>query len=329
MQVLFPPNRIRIFDVERVKFNDNAKGSLVDQWSASLKHNWPSVGELEDGLPRHEDSVGAALIGVTTIIYHPISYDRHGEHMDIVEELPNNTNPNTGRETLSNTRSDASPNQDPIPHKGSVGANRAQPKLSTHDNDATNTEKKESHSNQRQTRNSGGINSKDNPDSVGAKAINIVINKQPVNRDVPDHSTVEKSDQNNLRILDDAPEATRKRQIPLEDHPDEPRRKATRIFLSVEEDTRCTKDTPIHTIRNPVPIPTSYLSAVNDPIYGTKWLKAIKRELNELTANDTFEIIKMLIGVNLITVRWVYSVKYTINQLVEKYKARLVARGFL
>ena len=114
--------------------------------------------------------------------------------MDIVEELPNGTSPNTGWETLSNTRSDASPNQDPIPHKGSVGANRAQPKLSIYDNDTTSTEKKESHNNQRQTRNSGGINSKDNLDSVGVKVINIIINKQPINRDISDHLTIEKSD---------------------------------------------------------------------------------------------------------------------------------------
>ena len=83
------------------------------------------MGELEDGLPRHEDLVGVALIGVTMIIYYPISYDRHGEHIDIVKELPNSTSLNTGWETLSNVRSNASPNQDPIPHKGLVGANRA------------------------------------------------------------------------------------------------------------------------------------------------------------------------------------------------------------
>ena len=63
------------------------------------------------------------------------------------------------------------------------------------------------------------------------------------------------------------------------------------------------KDTPIHTIRNPVSILTLYLLAVNDPIYNTKWLEAIKRELNELAANNTFKIIKMLIGVNLVTAR--------------------------
>ena len=81
----------------------------------------------------------------------------------------------------------------------------------------------------------------------------------------------------------------------------------------MEEDTRCIKDTPIYTIKNPVPIPILYLSAVNDPIYNTKWLEAIKRELNELTVNNTFEIIKMLMGINLVTVRWVFNIKYMIN----------------
>ena len=54
------------------------------------------MGELEDGLPRHEDSVGAVLMGVTIIIHYLISYDRYGEHIDIVKELPNGTSLNTG-----------------------------------------------------------------------------------------------------------------------------------------------------------------------------------------------------------------------------------------
>ena len=71
----------------------------------------------------------------------------------------------------------------------------------------------------------------------------------------------------------------------------------------MEEDTRYTKDILIYAIRNPVLIPTSYLSAVNDPIYGAKWLEVIKRELNELAANDIFEIVEILISVNLVTIR--------------------------
>ena len=54
------------------------------------------MGELEDGLPRHKDLVRAASIRVMIIIYYPISYNRYREHIDIVKELPNNTNPNTG-----------------------------------------------------------------------------------------------------------------------------------------------------------------------------------------------------------------------------------------
>ena len=152
------------------------------------------MGELEDGLLRHEDSVGVTLIRVMMIIYYPIFYNRYREHMDIVKKLPDGISPNIGWETLSSTKSNTSPNQDPIPHEGLIGVNRAQPKLSIYDNNATSIEKKESHNNQWQTRNSGGINSKDNPDSVRAKVINIIINKQPVNRDVSDHLTIEKSD---------------------------------------------------------------------------------------------------------------------------------------
>ena len=54
--------------------------------------------------------MGAASIGVTTIIYYPISYNRHGEHIDIVKELLNGTSLNTGRETLSSAKSNVSPN---------------------------------------------------------------------------------------------------------------------------------------------------------------------------------------------------------------------------
>ena len=68
--------------------------------------------------------------------------------------------------------------------------------------------------NKRLTRNSGVANSnkKEGSDSVGAKAVTIVINKLSVNRDVPDHSNmVEKTDSKDLGVLDDAPEVTKKR----------------------------------------------------------------------------------------------------------------------
>ena len=113
--------------------------------------------------------------------------------------------------------------------------------------------------NKRLTRNSGVANSnkKEGSDSVRAKAITIIINKLPVNRDILNYlNIIEKTDSKDLGVLDNTLEITKKRQSPLKEHPDEPRRKVTRIFLSVEEDIRYVKDTPIHAIKNPVPIPT-------------------------------------------------------------------------
>ena len=96
----------------------------------------------------------------------------------------------------------------------------------------------------------------------------------------------------------------------------------------MEEDIRYVKDTPIYVIKNPVPILTSYRSAVNDLIHNVRWQEAAERELNTLAVNDIFEIIKRPKDTNLVTAKWVWAVKYTSNQLIERYKVRLVARGF-
>ena len=45
-------------------------------------------------------------------------------------------------------------------------------------------------------------------------------------------------------------------------------------------------------------------------------------------ANGTFKIIKEPKGVNIVIARWVWTVKYTAQQAIDRYKARLVARGF-
>ena len=68
--------------------------------------------------------------------------------------------------------------------------------------------------NKRLTRNSGVANSnkKEGSDSVGVKTIIIIINKLPVNRDIPDYSNIiEKTDSKDLRVLDDTLEITKKR----------------------------------------------------------------------------------------------------------------------
>lgn len=77
-----------------------------------------------------------------------------------------------------------------------------------------------------------------------------------------------------------------------------------------------------------VSIPKSYTEAVNDPIFGAEWSDSATRELDALWANKTFEECVPPEGSNVISARWVFDVKYADNGGVEKFKARLVARGF-
>jgi hypothetical protein len=50
---------------------------------------------------------------------------------------------------------------------------------------------------------------------------------------------------------------------------------------------RATKADQLDDIKNRVPIPINYQSAVTDPVHGRKWQEAIQREINELVGNRT------------------------------------------
>jgi hypothetical protein len=77
-----------------------------------------------------------------------------------------------------------------------------------------------------------------------------------------------------------------------------------------------------------IPIPKTYEEAINDPQYGTEWSAAIQAEIAQLIANSTFEEEKCPDGANLVTTKWVFLVKLNLDGSVERFKARLVARGF-
>ena len=196
--------------------------------------------------------------------------------------------------------------------------------------------------------------------------IAVMINATLSNRDVPDHSAPTESPeaQDSTRpsrstlfgnsvlpafgkseTSSNTPTPTSmiprpaKRSTLLEEHQDAPANKIIRVHSAVEEDgdVYCTveqeteargTDVEHHGIDNPVPIPTSYDSAINDPIHGPLWKAAAEKEINDIIANDTFRIIKTPPDTNIVTARWVWNVKYTSNQLIDRYKARLVARGF-
>ena len=105
-----------------------------------------------------------------------------------------------------------------------------------------------------------------------------------------------------------------KRNAPNNDYLDEQsRRKYARVYCTIEDIANViNKNTP-HDIDNPVPILTSYDSAVNDPIYETLWKEAANTELNQLAANNIFDVVEELLNVNIVTSRWVWNVKYIIG----------------
>ena len=56
-------------------------------------------------------------------------------------------------------------------------------------------------------------------------------------------------------------------------------------------------------INNPISIPTSYQSIINDSIYGAVWKEAAQTKLNTITSNDIFKIVKEPENVNIVTAR--------------------------
>ena len=59
------------------------------------------------------------------------------------------------------------------------------------------------------------------------------------------------------------------------------------------------------------------------------WVAAIKKELDALIANGTWELVQRPSkDVNIITSKWVFKIKYTSTGHLDRYKTRLVARGY-
>lgn len=59
-----------------------------------------------------------------------------------------------------------------------------------------------------------------------------------------------------------------------------------------------------------------------------KWKKAIDDEFSSLKKNGTWSLCELPAGRKAVTCKWVFKLKYKSNGNIDKYKARLVARGF-
>ena len=71
-------------------------------------------------------------------------------------------------------------------------------------------------------------------------------------------------------------------------------------------------------------IPRDWKAAKQDQ----KWFAAMKEELDALRKNKTWELTSLPRGKNAVSCKWVYTVKQNPEGKIERYKARLVARGY-
>ena len=91
----------------------------------------------------------------------------------------------------------------------------------------------------------------------------------------------------------------------MKDHDKGRAKKIARVYYTVETEIDAYDKDVIHGIDNPVPILTLYQSVINDPIHGPAWLKAVKKEINNIMANGMFKIVEEPEGVNIVIARWV------------------------
>lgn len=60
-----------------------------------------------------------------------------------------------------------------------------------------------------------------------------------------------------------------------------------------------------------------------------EWEKAMEKEITIIEKNDTWELVDLSSQTKEIGVNWVYKVKYKLNGIIQKYKVRLVVKGYV
>ena len=80
-------------------------------------------------------------------------------------------------------------------------------------------------------------------------------------------------------------------------------------------------------VKQGVHTPRTYKEAVKSK-HAKEWDVAIREEIQTLIQNGIWEEFVLLEGANLVSAKWVFDIKETMGNKIERFKARLVAMGF-
>ena len=69
-------------------------------------------------------------------------------------------------------------------------------------------------------------------------------------------------------------------------------------------------------------------SIVEEALKTLNWARAIHEEIGPLEKNQIWKVIDLLEGKKIMGNKWVFTIKYKENGSIERYKVRLVAKGY-
>jgi hypothetical protein len=73
--------------------------------------------------------------------------------------------------------------------------------------------------------------------------------------------------------------------------------------------------------------PASYTEAMKSE-NSLKLCKAMKKELSSMSSNNVGDLVEILDGAKKVGCKWVYKTKYDSKGKIERFKVRLIAKGF-
>lgn len=74
--------------------------------------------------------------------------------------------------------------------------------------------------------------------------------------------------------------------------------------------------------------PITEPNTVSEALLVPEWKEAMQAEFDVLIQNGTWSLVPYSPDMNIISTKWIFRFKYHKDGTVERYKARLVARGF-